>query len=246
MKMRESVPMLRVHALLACVAIGLVACSEADSPVASSSTAPAVSGRWIAESVLGKDVPDYRIQLDLSDADGFVLSQQRLFVPDAVPDTLLAGRIVERRGSRLRLSWTGGSKSSRNLEGWVRLDTSMGRLYLATISRKASGTGSIPFPTGSWTCGSWPGGSGILSIKADGNWSLVTSRSDSGTWKYGTYPDSATLASTAGFDAAFARYLAGRNYLSAVSSLHLVEGDATSAWFDQIGDGALARFARAE
>ena len=146
MKMRESVPMLRVHALLACVAIGLVACSGADSPVASSSTAPAVSGRWIAESVLGKDVPDYRIQLDLSDAD-----------------------------------------------------------------RDA-------------------GEQGV----------------DSGTWKYGTYPDSATLASTAGFDAAFARYLAGRNYLSAVSSLHLVEGDATSAWFDQIGDGALARFARAE
>jgi hypothetical protein len=245
MKMRMMATRYRIQALLAGTVIGLTGCFGSDTPTTSNAATTVVSGRWIAEGVLGKDVSDYRILLDLTSSDGFVLSQQQLSGGNDVPDTLLAGRIVERSGSRVRLSWTGGSKSSRNLEGWVRLDTSKGRVFLAMISRHASGTGASPFPTGTWTCGSWPGGSGTVSIKADGNWSLSTSRSDSGTWVYGAYPDSAAIVSAGGIDPVFARYLAGRNYLSALSSLHLVEGDATSAWFDQIGDGAMVRFAPA-
>lgn len=229
-----------LFALVACTVIGLVACSDEESPVVPEPEPIVIANGWVALGVLGKDLAGYSVHMMFSDEDRFILLQWGS--SGSGPETLLAGRIVERDGSRMRLSWTGGTKSRRNPEGWVRLDTSNGNLFLSMISRKATGSGSTPFPTGNWASGSWPGGSGTLSIQADGNWSLATSATVSGTWEYGTYGDSASLASMPGMDGPFARYLAGRKHLTAVSSLHLVDGDSTNAWFDQIGDGSLVRF----
>lgn len=197
-------------------------------------TPASVSGSWTAAGVLGETLDrTYTLSLE---GDRFLLRDSL--------GALYDGTVAERQGPRWRLAPVSGRLASRNPDGWIRLDTAGQDLFLNVISRHLTGQGNAGFPAGTWSCASFAGGAGTLTMGPDSAWTLQqTGKSSSGKWWNGTYPDAASLLGS-GIEAPFASWLGGRPYLSVLSDPHLLEGDASHLWLDLIGDGALLRLRR--
>lgn len=197
--------------------------------------APAgLSGLWRAQAVLGSTA-SAAIELVLQ-ADRFLLTSG--------DDTLYDGVVAERRDARWRLASLSGRLASRNPDGWIRLDTSAGDLFLHLISRRLTGSGNTAHPAGTWTSNSLPGGAGMLQLRSDSSWvRTYPSRSDSGTWWAASYPDALALRA-GGIDGVFSAWLAGKSMLSVMSDPYFHQSSSEELWLDLVGDDAFLRFRR--
>ncbi|QQS04765.1 MAG: hypothetical protein IPK50_21185 [Fibrobacterota bacterium] len=154
-------------------------------------------------------------------------------------NVMLAGKILEHAGSRLRLGSLEGKLAGTSRGKWIRLDTSHGRRILMLASYRLEALEANP----QTMIGQWfiedhhKVGTGTVEIRSDKNW-LFTSQTkfESGTWS-SVFPTKGRLDSS-GIDPSLSEYLALKPSLQLFNSIYLVEETTTGIWMDQWGDQA--------
>ncbi|HNY30036.1 MAG TPA: hypothetical protein PKO15_04030 [Fibrobacteria bacterium] len=226
------------------VAIASLLASCTSDPVSPGATEPTAT-RWLS-TPQSDDAELY--ELWTSTTDSFRLTE---FEKDSVnawklTNVMLAGRIVERDGSRLKLGSVEGKLASRVQGNWIRLDTSHGKRILMLASYRLEATKADPATfLGLWHIENhYKVGTGDVELREESIWVFAkNSRFETGTWSI-RIPTKESLDSS-GMDLGLSTYLAGKPSLQLFNSVYLVEPNTTGLWIDQWGDQAALSFSPA-